>query len=198
MFTMTAQEEQQLLSRARGGDAKAFSQLVRQHHVALRRYLTSFLRDAVVADDLAQDVFVAALRDIKGYESRAPFIAWLFGIARHQAKMYLRSEARRSARTQKLGFSTLWNEAERDLDPRAYEDELLALEACLGTIPSHAADLIRQHYFAATPLTDIARRDGKKEGSVRVALLRARLWLRSCIEARLSRVASKNTAEHSA
>ncbi len=63
--------------------------------------------------------------------------------------------------------------------------ELAALELCLKSLPEPQGRLVREHYFAATSLTEIARQDGKREVAVRVALFRARLWLRACIARRL-------------
>ena len=149
-FAHDAAEEEVLVCRVRGGDTNAFSELVRKHHVAVRRYLTSFVRDAAVADDLAEDVFVAALRDIGAYETRTRFAGWLFGIARHRAQMHLRSESRRSAQATKLGFALLVDIHARDVDPREYEEELSALDTCFGRYPaprgrSHSPTLFRCH-----------------------------------------------------
>lgn len=58
---------------------------------------------------------------------------------------------------------------------------MFALETCIGRLPEHSAQLVREHYISAVPLVEIARRTGKTEVAVRVALMRVRVWLRECI-----------------
>ena len=60
-----------------------------------------------------------------------------------------------------------------------------ALQICLKSLPDPQGKLVREHYCLAIPLADIARKSGKREVTVRVALLRTRLWLRACISKRL-------------
>lgn len=179
---MTPQDESAFVLQAQRGDTAAFTSLVRENHVAVRRYLTRLLRDAAVADDLAQEVFVLASRDLKSFRFNGRFVGWLFGIARHQAQMYLRSESRRSARSKQQAFVAWIEHDSTDIDPFVYEAELLALEDCLERMPTPASVMLREFYYLAIPISEVAQRRGKTEVAVRVALLRARLWLRSCLD----------------
>ncbi|MCB9880098.1 MAG: RNA polymerase subunit sigma-70, partial [Planctomycetes bacterium] len=55
--------------------------MIRRHWAAIRRYLRVLGADAALADDLAQDVFVLAMK--KGIEDRgAPTAVWLRRAAR--------------------------------------------------------------------------------------------------------------------
>jgi RNA polymerase sigma-70 factor, ECF subfamily len=183
---MTPEDEDALVVRAKAGDFDAYSALVNEHQAPIRRYLTRYLRDADAADDLAQDVFVAAFRDLKDFARHTRLAGWLFGIARHRAKMHLRSESRRQARAARHPFWSWLDEAIDVPEPHEYERELVALQLCLNSLPGPQGRLVREHYFAATSLTDIARNSGKREVAVRVALFRARLWLRACISKRMA------------
>ncbi|WP_374515997.1 sigma-70 family RNA polymerase sigma factor [Niveibacterium sp.] len=53
------------------------------HEAALRRWLTHQLRDRAFADDLAQDVFLKALRQGHGFCRITNTRAWLFEVARN-------------------------------------------------------------------------------------------------------------------
>lgn len=182
---MTPQDESAFVLQAQKGDAPAFTSLVREHHFAVRRYLTRLLRDTSVADDLAQEVFVLAFRDLKSYRFSGRFVGWLFGIARHQAQMYLRSEDRRSTRAKQQAIVAWLENDSADVEPNVFETELSALEDCLERMKKPASVMLREYYYLALPVLELAQRHNKTEVAVRVALLRARLWLRSCLDLKL-------------
>lgn len=69
-------------SIARTGDRRAAEELVRRHQRPLRSFLFSLCRDTALADDLAQDVFVRALRHCDRFDPAYPMQTWLFTIAR--------------------------------------------------------------------------------------------------------------------
>src|SRR5205823_14987035 len=63
-------------------DRHAFGELVRRHQPAVRatlRKLTS--GNAALADDLAQETFLLAYRNLKSFRQEAKFSTWLYRIA---------------------------------------------------------------------------------------------------------------------
>lgn len=85
-----------LVARARGGDPEAFRALVERHQHALYAFVRSRVEDPTEAEDVSQEVFVAAWRGLPGLAAPARFAAWLFGIARRQVRDHRRGAARRS------------------------------------------------------------------------------------------------------
>ena len=83
-----ADETQELLDRAAGGDAGAVNALLERHRTALRRMIDLRLDPAlgrrVDASDIVQDVLVDAHRRLSDYlaERRMPFHLWLRHIAK--------------------------------------------------------------------------------------------------------------------
>lgn len=178
------------LERARAGSAEAFADLVRLHQVMVRSYLGRFVRDRDMAENLAQETFLAAYRDLATYRGDAPLRRWLLGIARHQALMYLREEARRRARGGESLEGTLAQILTRRLESAAgdlsgQEERVAALKRCIDTLAPASRDMVRGFYFRGQNAGDIARSAGKKEGAVWMTLLRIRQALRQCIETRL-------------
>lgn len=58
----TERDEERLVHRARLGDVEAFGALVRLHQGRIRGFLRRLCRDHALADDLAQECFLQALR----------------------------------------------------------------------------------------------------------------------------------------
>ena len=74
--------EEELAQRAAAGDANAFAALVRSHQSRLRGFLRRMTRgDHTLADDLAQETFLEALRKIGSWRGEGSFASWLYAIA---------------------------------------------------------------------------------------------------------------------
>jgi RNA polymerase sigma-70 factor (ECF subfamily) len=65
-----------------GDDRHAFAELVRRHQSAVRACLRKLtVGNHALADDLAQDTFVLAWRNLKSFRQEARFSTWLYRIA---------------------------------------------------------------------------------------------------------------------
>src|SRR5512137_1847559 len=63
-------------------DRHAFSELVRRHQSGVRATLRRLTAgNHALADDLAQDTFMLAYRNLKSFRQEAQFSTWLFRIA---------------------------------------------------------------------------------------------------------------------
>jgi len=63
-------------------DQHAFGELVRRHQSSLRGLLRQLTRtDIALADDLAQEAFIRAYRNIRSFRGEARFSTWLYRIA---------------------------------------------------------------------------------------------------------------------
>jgi RNA polymerase sigma-70 factor, ECF subfamily len=78
-------DESELIAAART-DPNAFGPLYERYRDRVYWYLQTRTANAEDAADLLQQVFLQALDRIAQYNARkGPFVAWLFGIARHAA-----------------------------------------------------------------------------------------------------------------
>jgi RNA polymerase sigma factor (sigma-70 family) len=92
-------DDRDLIARTLAHDDRAaFGELVRRHQSAVRNFLRHLSGDAALADDLAQDTFVFAYRELARFRGDAAFSTWLLGIAHNHWR-----NARRKQRTVPLG-----------------------------------------------------------------------------------------------
>jgi RNA polymerase sigma-70 factor (ECF subfamily) len=178
------------LERARAGSADAFADLVRLHQAIVRAFLGRFVRDRDMAENLAQETFLAAYRTLGTYRGEAPLRQWLLGIARHQALMYLRGEGRRPAQSLESLEGNLAQTMALRLQSESgnlsgQEERVAALKSCMESLAPASREMVREFYFRGQNASEIARATGKKEGAVWMSLLRIRQALRHCIKTRL-------------
>ncbi|MCK9588361.1 MAG: sigma-70 family RNA polymerase sigma factor [Terrimicrobiaceae bacterium] len=89
--------ESELLGRARGGDTKAFDEIVTCHRSRIYALIFQILRNQEDALDLTQDTFIRAWRSLRKFDGRHPLGTWLHRIATNAAIDLIR---RRQARPQ--------------------------------------------------------------------------------------------------
>ena len=82
------------VSRARGGDADAFRLLVERHSKPLFRVAYRMTGNEHDADDVVQEAFLRAYRQLESFEERANFGTWLHRITVNCALDLLRARGR--------------------------------------------------------------------------------------------------------
>jgi RNA polymerase sigma factor (sigma-70 family) len=91
--------EQALVQAARRGDDRAFEQLYAQYRERITLFIHSKVGDHGRAEDISQEVFMAALRRLRSTDQQIAFKAWIFTIAKNACI----DEFRRSARGREVG-----------------------------------------------------------------------------------------------
>lgn len=81
-----ADRERALVAALCRGDEAAFETLIDQHHSSLVRLARVWIRDASVAEEVAQETWLTVLQGIHGFEGRSPLQTWIFGILANKAK----------------------------------------------------------------------------------------------------------------
>ncbi|HEX4182421.1 MAG TPA: RNA polymerase sigma factor [Caulobacteraceae bacterium] len=84
---IAAAHDVELAARTAAGERAAFGELVRRHSSAIRGLLRRLGADPTLADDLAQDAFLAAFEQIAEFRAEGTFQAWVKRIA---ARLYVR------------------------------------------------------------------------------------------------------------
>jgi RNA polymerase sigma-70 factor (TIGR02960 family) len=84
-----------LVTRARGGDADAFRALVEPYRRELHLHCYRLLGSVFDADDVLQEVFLAAWRGLATFEERASPRTWLYRIATNRCLNAIRDGRRR-------------------------------------------------------------------------------------------------------
>ena len=74
-------DEETIVALAIVGNEAAFSELVKRRQAAVRGLMRRLCGEATLADDLAQETFVLAWRNLKSFRQEAKFSTWLYRIA---------------------------------------------------------------------------------------------------------------------
>lgn len=86
--------DEALALRTQEGDAVAFGVLVERYEQKLSRYGTRFLKRDEDIEDMLQDIFIKAYRNIQSFKSEQRFSPWLYRIAHNTFVNEIRRKSR--------------------------------------------------------------------------------------------------------
>ena len=178
---MDEKELATLVEEAKGGRLDAFNHLVAEYQTSVYNLAFRMLTDPAVAEDVAQDTFVAAFRKIHTFHT-GNFRAWLMRIAANACRDHLRSaRVRRNVSLEALEESPSFVVTDTGGTPEAYalRRELVGMiQETLGRLPADqrlAVVLVDVQEYSYGEAAQIM---GVPIGTVKSRLSRGRLTLR--------------------
>ncbi len=182
-----ADDETDLVRKARDGDRRAFDRLVELHLPQVWATVWRVLRHREDTEDVVQEVFVTAHRALSGFRGDAKLATWLHRIAVTRALNHVeRAE-------EKLRRASDPIDPEAVNGPRAIGTPLRALEAkelmrrladCLEKLPGAWRAVLALRDAEENTYEHIAETLHVELGTVRSRLARARASLKDCVEGR--------------
>jgi RNA polymerase sigma-70 factor, ECF subfamily len=172
-----------LITRVAACDDTALRELFSRHAPWLAARLRSVLSAADV-EDVLQETFLAVWKGARGYRPEGPAGAWVWGIARRQAALFLRHR----------GPAWLPEAAMAAVSDRHAGDpagavlaraEIADAVAALGPEGSPEREVWRLMYVEDRPLAEVAGLTGVPAGTVKSRAHRARRRLRAALQARI-------------
>ena len=179
-----------LIDRAVAGSDFAFQQLVLREQQKVRVFLARYIFTPDQIEDVAQEVFIAAYRQLESFRRTSAFSTWLLAIARNKAVQFLRSEIRRRKLYKNAQQHMLMRDRLKALEQEdefeIHEERVEALRGCLTQLPVESRHLIERFYYQNISSAKLAEKMNCKDGSIRMKLLRIRKQLGACIRFKLS------------
>ncbi len=184
-----------LVERARAQDEAAFEELVGRYENKLYRLAMRFVRNETDAQEILQDAFLSAWRNLPSFEGRAQFGSWMYRVTVNAALMLLRSRNRHPEVTVDDVEPTVLNDAvaesgqmRANSDWSQRPDEQLQSEEMRKHI-QHSVDALPDGLRTVFLLRDVeelstedtAEMLGLSVPAVKTRLHRARLALREAI-----------------
>ncbi len=161
------------------------AQLLMRHRGVLFAYLLAALRNPHDAEDLLQDVSLAATSSWSQYDPATPFLPWAREIARRRILDYAGKRARRPALLDPEVLARLDVAAAR-LDPHADEPRRDALRRCLEGLGERVRRVLELRYDERLGVGDVAGRSGRSVQATYALLKRTKELLRDCVARRLA------------
>ncbi len=177
--TLPAMSDDELWRLSREGDRDAFSKIVERYQALVCSLAFSACGSLATSEDLAQETFLTAWRELDALREPGKLRHWLCGIARNLAANSVRRDLRRGGAP--VPLEAVAEEAAPESDPAAQavtrEEETLLWRA-LAAMPDHYREPMVLFYREQQSVAEVATGLDLSEDVVRQRLSRGRAMLR--------------------
>lgn len=174
MGASTADPDFELLQRVARQDEQALEALYQQYAPGLLAYLAGRLGDARLAEEVLQDVMLAAWRNAPRFRGECRVRTWLLTIARSRAINAYHRQITPRGRDVPLDEPNL---PASDAEPGAYTD----LRTALTGLPEEQRETLELVFYHGLSLDETAQVLNVAPGTVKSRLHRAKAHLRDWI-----------------
>lgn len=169
--------EDQIVARVVAGQTGEFRKLVEKYHQPVYRFALSLIGDEHDAEDIAQEVFLAAFNNLAKYEAkRASLLTWLFTITRNRCVNHLK-------KLRPVIDSTVIANAKPAIgsDESERNEFWIRLDVALDALPIDQKTAFVLAEIEGLPYADIAEIEQTTLGTVKSRIHRAKQRLRALI-----------------
>jgi RNA polymerase sigma-70 factor, ECF subfamily len=175
-------DDDALVASALRGDETAFTELVRRHKRRVFAAASRFARDDHQLDDLGQEIFIRAFRNLSKFRGEAPFEHWLSRITVSTCYDFLRKERRTREQISLDAHAFDLRDSRSDASASARSAaELLAF--AMRQLSADERLIITLAEIEDRSMREISELTGWSESNVKVRAFRARQNLKKILEA---------------
>jgi RNA polymerase sigma-70 factor (ECF subfamily) len=157
------------------GDRRALERLFARHSRSIYHFIVRLTHDAVLANEIVSDVFLAAWRNAASFKGRSRVATWLLAIARNKALTAARQ--RTVAQLEDSVAAVIPDDAD---DPELSSHLLsrkAVIQRCLAQLSQQHRELLDLVYYHGATIAEAAKIVGIPEGTVKSRMAAARLRL---------------------
>lgn len=180
-------DDEALLAGLRAGDEAAFVALVQQYQPAMLRLAEATVGSRAVAQEVAQDTWIAVMRGVDRFEGRSSLKTWLFRILLNRARSAVDREQRagrpEEIDDERFDANGAWAAPPEPWSDRV-DDRLIATQlagrvrSLLDELPHAQRQVVVLHDIEGFSANEVSELLGITDGNQRVLLHRGRARLR--------------------
>jgi RNA polymerase sigma-70 factor (ECF subfamily) len=178
-------DERTLVAQAAAGSHAAFDELVTVHQDRIARLVRRLLGWPSEVDDVVQDVFVDALRNLHRFDGRSSVLSWLTRLTinrcrTHQRKQWLRLGFLRRRRDELCSTGSAG--ATEPSVASSTAETIHQVHSAIRQLPQRDREVIVLRYLEELPIEEIAKTLSVSRSTADVRLTRARQRLEKILK----------------
>ena len=178
--------ETELVEKLRSGDCVAMAEFYTTYRSRLYTLILEQVgRDEAVAEDLVQEVFLAALSSLDKFRGDSQLYTWLRSIALHKVNDFYRHQAREPKSNESapefnvMKLEQTWDDEPAALTVMESEEIRQSIHQALVGLPQDYQEVLVLKYLKEMPVLAISQIMGRSPKSVEGLLSRARKAMRA-------------------
>jgi RNA polymerase sigma-70 factor (ECF subfamily) len=159
------------------GETSRFARLYDQYGSRIYRFCHRLCRNAADAEDLTQEVFVAAFQGLDGFQGRSSVATWLYRIA-----LYRWRKMSRSRGPETVPLDDEWAAAATTPDPARAGVTRMSLQSALAALPDPVREAFLLVKAEGLKCREAAAVLGIPEGTLKYRVHQAVILLRELLD----------------
>ena len=177
-------QDEKYVKKALEGDQRAYQQLTEKYRRPLQYHVTKMVKETEQVEDLVQEAFIKAFKNLDSYNSSYAFSTWLYRITTNHTIDYLRKKKLRTTSIDKP-IKTREGEMSFELpDEQAQTDRTIIrkqrkkiITHAIENLPEKYRQVIEMRHIEELSYQEIADKLDLPLGTVKAQLFRAREFL---------------------
>ncbi|MEO7192472.1 MAG: RNA polymerase sigma factor [Vicinamibacterales bacterium] len=189
-------DDRAVVAQAKSGDQAAFRLLVERHSRSIYRIAFRITGRHEDAEDMVQETFVRAYRQLDRFEARSNFGTWLYRIGFNCAIDYARSRRNRETPSDPLTIDQrAADSGQPSTDDMVYAGQIHArVEQALGRLTEQERTAFVMRHYHECPIDEISEALGVKTNAAKHAVFRAVKKMRVALRPLLARAPHSSTS----
>lgn len=167
-------DERQRIQQVLSGNTSAFTYFVETYQnmaITIAYRICGNMQDA---EDVVQESFVKAYRNLHAYRGDSKFSTWLYRIVYNVAVTHAKSRLWLNEHEKEIDDVSLFSQIDLQMSPDAFDEQKEIVAHVLDLLPKGDALILTLYYMEDNSVKEIANITGLNESNVKVKLHRAR------------------------
>jgi RNA polymerase sigma factor (sigma-70 family) len=179
------------LAPARQGSRLAYGRIVQACQNMVTAVALAITRDAQASQDIAQEAFLKAWRQLDQLRNNASFLPWLREITRNLAREWLREQQRRplSGEAAEMAMAMAADTSPEPADRLLRTEQEAVAAEVIASLPEDSREVLLLFYREGQSSRQVAKLLGLSDDAVRMRLSRARASVRADLMQRFAEFA---------
>jgi RNA polymerase sigma factor (sigma-70 family) len=180
---MTTTNDQHYINKVIKGDTNAFVYLVDNYKDMVFSLAYKMTKNREEAEEISQDSFIKAFKNLKNFKGESKFSTWLYRIAYHASLDAIKKNRNNNATFEinDVTFNQI-KAVENILEGIERKERAIIIDDCLLKLPEEERSIIWMFYFDELSLKEIIEVTGLSEANLKVKLHRARKKLLTIVK----------------
>lgn len=163
------------IQRIQAGDVRCFACLLDKYSRPIHSLILKVTQNKEDAEELAQDTFMKAFKNLSSFKGDCSFSTWIYRIAYNTAISSVRKKRHEFLTIEEATLDNVSEEEAANLFGQTESTErILRLEAALGQLPPDERALILLFYWKEKTIEEMVSITGLTASNVKVKLYRIR------------------------
>ena len=173
----------EVIDRVRSGDTAAFELIMRRYNQRLFRVARSIVGEDMEAEDVVQEAYISAFKNLHQFQSRSAFATWLTKIAVYAASARQRKQHLFRRAATEFAIDPMNNHSQTDAATEASRRELgNVLAQAVDALPDDLRTVFTMRMVEQMDTDEVAECLELTPANIKVRLHRAKLRLRCWID----------------